>query len=90
MNTTEKRVPLRMCAGCRQMKPKSQLIRVVKCGDDAQPTVDLTGKANGRGCYFCKDADCIGRAKKNKNFGKQFGFNIDERLFAELESAIER
>ena len=61
----EKKVPMRMCVGCRAMKPKRELLRVVVTKDGAV-FVDEKGKANGRGAYVCMDADCLKRTEKSR------------------------
>ena len=83
-----KRVPERMCVSCREMKPKTMLVRIVNTENGV--IVDTTGKVNGRGVYVCKSKQCIERAYKQKNFAKVNGFQISEDLFAQLESIIEQ
>ena len=77
-----------MCVSCREMKPKTMLIRIVNT--DNGVVVDATGKVNGRGVYICKCKQCAERALKNKNFAKVNGFVFTEDLFAQLESIIEQ
>ena len=55
-----KKVPLRMCTGCSEMKPKKELIRVVK-NKEGEVSIDLTGKKAGRGAYICKDIECFNK-----------------------------
>ena len=86
-NLTKSRTPQRMCVGCRQMKDKSALVRVVCL--DGVAVVDKTQKAQARGVYFCKNPDCIKRALKNKGFAKQYGFALDEQLVNEMENIFE-
>lgn len=81
------RIPERMCVACRQMKPKNELVRIVKTEQGA--IVDTSGKLNGRGVYICKCAECVEKAKKNKGFVKQNGFSIDE-VAEQLERIIEQ
>ena len=61
----KRKVPMRMCIGCKQMKPKKELIRIVQPKEGEQIT-DLTGKAQGRGAYVCKNEECLKLAVKNK------------------------
>lgn len=82
-----KKIPERMCVSCRQMKPKSELLRIVNTADGV--VVDLTGKLNGRGVYLCKCADCVTRALKNKKFDKVNGFSLNE-VKEILEKLIEQ
>lgn len=80
------KVPERMCIACRQLKPKSELIRIVT-GDF--PQVDVSGKVSGRGVYICKCRQCIDKAKKIKSFAKNYGFSLDT-VCEELEKLIEQ
>ena len=82
-----KKIPERMCVACRQMKPKIELVRIVKCDDVV--IVDKTGKLNGRGVYLCRCKDCIVKALKSKSFVKQHGFSLDS-VAQELENLIEQ
>ena len=60
-----KKIPMRMCNGCMEMKPKKELIRVVKTNEE-EVLVDLTGKKSGRGAYVCKSIECLEKAFKAK------------------------
>ena len=82
-----KKIPERMCVVCRQMKPKSELIRIVN--SDGVAIVDKTGKLNGRGVYLCRCMECINKALKSKSFIKQHGFTL-EGVAQELENLIEQ
>lgn len=75
--------PLRMCMVCRERKEKSQLIRLVKKSPDGA-ALDLSGKAEGRGVYFCKDGDCINQAEKRRCLERAFSCKIDSAVYAEL------
>ena len=81
-----KKIPERMCVACRQMKPKTELLRIVNTLDGA--VVDGTGKLNGRGVYLCKCKDCVNKALKSKAFVKQHGFSL-ESVRSELEKIVE-
>lgn len=70
------KVPMRKCIGCNTSKPKKELIRIA-CYEGAI-SVDITGKAKGRGVYVCKDADCLKKAVKRKGFLRAFGADISE------------
>lgn len=65
----QKRVPLRMCAGCGESKPKKELVRVVR-SPEGEISLDLTGKKPGRGAYVCKSADCTGRREKRGDWNE--------------------
>ena len=74
-----KKIPLRQCLGCREMKAKKELIRVVR-SPEGEISLDLTGKKNGRGSYICKDAECFKKAVKRKSFERAFGEKIPEEV----------
>ena len=78
---------LRMCCVCREMKPKAELLRVVKA-KGGSPVVDLTFKADGRGAYVCKNGDCIAQAKKRRVFERAFKGIVDAKIYEELENLM--
>lgn len=82
-----KKIPQRMCIGCQEMKPKKELIRVVK-NSEGDIKVDLTGKAPGRGAYICKSAECLEKAIKGKRLEKNFETKIDESIFQRLREEL--
>lgn len=84
----QKKVPMRMCLGCQEMKPKKELIRVVK-NKENEISVDFTGKKAGRGAYICKNIECFRKAKKAKRFEKAFEASISEEVYQTLESELE-
>lgn len=89
----QKKIPMRMCVSCREMKPKRELIRIVckKLPDDETVIgVDLTGKASGRGAYICCDTECLQRAKKSRALERALSTSIDEEIYAEIGYSIER
>ena len=89
MPMKEKKVPMRMCVGCREMKPKKELIRVVRSAE-GDVSMDATGKKPGRGAYVCRSAECLRRAIRQKQLERAFeGALTDEvkdALVAELEA----
>lgn len=82
-----KKVPMRMCTGCREMKPKKELIRVVKTADQGIK-LDLTGKLNGRGAYICKDKECLAKAQKSNALSRAFETNVSGEVYLELEKEL--
>ena len=82
-----KRIPERMCVVCRQMKPKTELLRIVNSADGV--VVDGTGKLNGRGVYLCKCRECVTKAIKSKGFAKHHGFSL-ESVAQVLEKLVEQ
>jgi len=84
----QKKVPLRMCLGCQEMKPKKELIRIVR-DKEGNTSVDFTGKKAGRGAYICKNADCFEKAKKGKRLEKAFEARIDDAVYDALKMQLE-
>lgn len=82
-----KKIPLRMCTGCMEMKPKKELIRVVR-SKEGEVSVDLTGKKAGRGAYICKSAECLEKAFKAKRLSRNLEVNIDETIYSRLKEEI--
>ncbi len=83
-----KRIPLRKCTGCGEMKPKKELVRVVK-GPDGDISLDLTGKKAGRGAYVCPDPSCLQEARKARRFEKAFSCRIPEQVYATMEEELQ-
>ncbi len=75
-----KKVPLRMCICCKQMKPKKEMLRVVKVNDN-QFTLDETGKLNGRGAYICKEGNCIENSVNKKLLNKSYKQNVNSNVY---------
>lgn len=82
-----KKTPARMCTACREMKPKNELMRIVRT-PEGDIKLDPTGKLNGRGAYICKSAECLKKARKTGALSRAFGAAIPEELFDELERTL--
>ena len=82
-----KKTPARMCTACREMKPKIELMRIVRT-PEGDIKLDPTGKLNGRGAYICKSAECLKKARKTGALSRAFGISVPEEIFAELERNI--
>lgn len=82
-----KKVPLRMCTGCGEMKPKKELIRVVK-NAEGEIFLDKTGKKSGRGAYVCNNPECLKKARKSRRLEKAFGCQIPEDIYNMLEEEM--
>ncbi|GFP75930.1 MULTISPECIES: RNase P modulator RnpM [Clostridium] len=82
-----KKIPMRMCTGCMEMKPKKELIRIVK-SPEGVVSVDLTGKKSGRGAYICKSVECLDKAFKAKRLNKNLETTIDENIYNNLKDEI--
>jgi Predicted nucleic-acid-binding protein implicated in transcription termination len=77
-----------MCLGCQEMKPKRELIRIVK-NKENEISVDFTGKKQGRGAYICKSVQCFEKAKKGKRLEKAFESQINEDVYDMLKGQLE-
>jgi len=84
---TPKKIPMRMCVGCGEMKPKRELIRVVRQPDE-QIVLDATGKKPGRGAYLCPQLACLKAARKSRRLEKTFSCRISDEIYAGLEAAM--
>ncbi len=85
---TTKKIPMRMCIGCREMKPKRELIRVVKTPEN-EIKLDRTGKLNGRGAYVCPDAQCLKKAQKQNALSHTFSMKVDADIYEKLNRELE-
>ena len=84
----QKKEPMRTCTGCRQSKPKKELIRIVKFEDEV--FVDFTGRRNGRGAYICPDINCLEKAIKSKGINRTLKVSkIDSDIYENLKSQLE-
>ena len=83
-----KRIPLRQCLGCREMKPKAELVRVVR-SPEGTVSVDLRGKAPGRGAYVCRSADCLKKALRSRAVGRALGVEIPPEIYDALAAQME-
>lgn len=82
-----KKIPLRQCLGCREMKPKSELIRAVR-SPEGEVSLDFKGKAPGRGAYVCPDPECLKRVRKSRALERAFSAPLPDQVWAALEEQI--
>lgn len=82
-----KKIPQRMCTGCMEMKPKKELIRVVK-NKENEISIDLHGKKPGRGAYICKNIDCLEKAVKTKRLERNLETKIIEEIYDKLKEEV--
>lgn len=85
----KKKIPLRKCSGCGEMKPKQELVRVVR-SPQGEVSLDLTGRAPGRGAYLCRSAQCFTKARKAKRFERAFACPIPEEVYDRMEGEIRK
>ena len=84
-----KKIPMRQCLGCREMKPKKELIRVVR-SPEGEISLDFKGKANGRGAYLCPNAECLKKAVKARALERAFETQIPPEIYESLKQEMER
>lgn len=83
----QKKIPMRQCLGCKELKPKKELIRVVK-NSEGEVSLDLTGKKPGKGAYICKDIECFKKARKQKSFERSLAIQIPTEVFDKMEAQL--
>ena len=84
----QKKIPQRQCMGCRERKPKREMIRVVR-GTDGNVGLDFGGKAPGRGAYICPNAECLKKALRSKALDRSLEVTIPEEVYARLQKEME-
>ncbi|MDE5648502.1 MAG: YlxR family protein [Oscillospiraceae bacterium] len=82
-----KKIPLRMCLGCNEMKPKREMIRIVK-SSEGEVSLDFTGKKSGRGAYICHSTECFQKARKARRFEKSLSCKIDDSVYEVMENEL--
>ena len=85
----QKNIPMRMCTGCGEMKPKKELVRVVK-SPEGEVSLDLTGKKPGRGAYVCRRAECLKAARKARRLERAFSCRIPDTVYDRMEEELSR
>ncbi|MBR6643746.1 MAG: YlxR family protein [Lachnospiraceae bacterium] len=83
----EKKIPLRKCTGCNEMKAKKELIRVLKTTDE-EIILDKTGKKNGRGAYLCNSLECLKQARKTRGLERSLQIKIPDEIYEILEKEL--
>lgn len=83
-----KKIPMRQCIGCGEMKGKKEMMRVIKTAED-DICLDVTGKKNGRGAYLCVSRECLQKARKNKGLERSFKMSIPEAIYDTLDKEFE-
>ena len=82
-----RKIPQRQCVGCREMKDKKALLRVVK-SPEGQVSLDFTGKKSGRGAYVCHDVECLRRARKSRALERAFSTAIPAEVYDAMEAEL--
>ncbi|WP_242862867.1 RNase P modulator RnpM [Clostridium sp. C105KSO13] len=87
MKNSTKKIPMRKCVGCGEMKPKKEMIRVLRTME-GDFVLDATGKKNGRGAYLCRSQNCLEKADKNKGLERSFKQSIPEEVYEHLKKEM--
>lgn len=83
---TNKKIPMRQCVGCGEMKAKKELIRVIKTEEEV--LLDTTGRKNGRGAYICANPECLKKARKSKGLERSLKASIPDEVYENLEKEM--
>jgi predicted RNA-binding protein YlxR (DUF448 family) len=83
----QKKIPLRRCTGCGEMKQKRELVRVVR-SKEGEVSLDLTGKKSGRGAYVCHSLECLKKARKSRGFERALSCKIPEEVYDAMEQEM--
>ena len=83
----QKKIPMRKCIGCNEMKPKKELIRIVR-SPEGEFDLDVTGKKSGRGAYICKNPECFALVKKGGKLNRSFETSVPDEIYDKLESEL--
>ena len=84
----KKKIPMRKCVGCGEMKPKKDLMRILKT-ETGEFLVDADGKKNGRGAYICHSVECFRKAVKSRGLERSFRQQIPEEVYDRLEKEMD-
>lgn len=83
----QRKIPLRKCTGCQEMKNKKELIRIVR-DDEGNYSIDYTGKKAGRGAYICANIECLEKAKKSKGLERSFKTAVPNEVYEQLKEEL--
>ncbi|MBQ8306592.1 MAG: YlxR family protein [Blautia sp.] len=86
---TIKKIPMRQCTGCREMKPKKEMLRVIRTSEGSI-LLDPTGKQNGRGAYVCRSRECLEKAVRNHGLERSFKAPVPTAVYEKLKEAFDR
>lgn len=87
MSAAVRKVPMRQCTGCQEMKNKKEMIRVLKSAE-GEILLDATGKKNGRGAYLCRNMDCLEKAIRSKGLERSLKVKIPEEVYGSLKEEL--
>lgn len=82
-----RKIPMRKCVGCQEMKSKKEMLRILKTAEN-EFVLDATGRKNGRGAYLCFSKECLEKARKNKGLERSFKQTIPKEVYENLEKEL--
>lgn len=85
--SVKKKIPMRQCIGCGEMKNKREMLRILKTAE-GEITLDASGKKNGRGAYICASKECFEKAVKNRGLERSFKMSIQKEVYENLEKEL--
>lgn len=85
--SANRKVPMRQCVGCQEMKSKKEMLRVLKTTED-EIILDATGRKNGRGAYLCFSTECLNKARKNRGLERSLKMSIPPEVYDNLEKEL--
>ena len=86
--STVRKVPMRQCIGCQEMKSKKEMMRILRTTEN-EIVLDTTGRKNGRGAYLCKNPECLRKAIKSRGLERSFKMAIPQEVYDRLEKVME-
>ncbi len=86
---TKNKIPMRQCTGCREMKSKKEMIRVLKTPED-EIVLDTTGRKNGRGAYVCPSIECLDKAIRNHGIERSLKTGVPEEVYEDLKKELSK
>ena len=84
-----RKVPMRQCVGCAEMKSKKELLRIIKTPEE-EVVLDVTGRKNGRGAYICASMECLKKAQKSKGLERSLKTAIPAEIYQNLEEEMSK
>ena len=87
--STNRKVPMRQCIGCQEMKSKKEMLRILKTAE-GEVVLDTTGRRNGRGAYLCYSGECLKKARKNRGLERSLKMSIPSEVYDSLEKELDK
>ncbi len=82
-----RKIPMRQCVGCREMKPKREMVRILRTAEE-EIVLDATGKKNGRGAYLCPNRECLASAMKHRSLERALKATVSQEIYVDFEKEL--